>query len=109
MTDFQRLTVGQVYLSRQDTFPYQWRRALKRNVCARTPAHTHMHFKNISVFKSMSVDFIYMKLLYGLGSQFPTCSVFSLGIYLQKKKFNSQAALLSLMCVNFVSVVPCAA
>lgn len=34
----------------------------------------------------MSVGFIYMKLLYGLGSQFSTCSVFSLGIYLQKKK-----------------------
>lgn len=58
----------------------------------------------------MSVDFIYMTLLYGLGSQFPTCRGFSLGIYLQKKKkLNSQAALCDLICINYVSVVPCAA
>lgn len=55
----------------------------------------------------MSIGFIYMKLLYGLGSQFPTCSVFSLGIYLQKKKNSIPRLLFSPLCVWILLVLSC--
>lgn len=102
ITYFQRFTVGQVYLSWQDTFPYQLRRTLKRNMCARIWAHTHI-LKIYLSFKSVSVGY-YMVL----ALSFLHAVYLALG-FICRKKFNSQAALLFLICVNFVSAVLCAA